>query len=232
MRRWIIPLVLTLGLFTDWMLLNYLYNTIGFANTLLIVVLFIPWGLYLQFSQGAAIRDQLFEAFRTGQRIPETALEGVMVMLGGVMMIVPGVLSSLLGLAMVLPWTRRALRPLVMKGFSMMLPEVSGATAGASVFGQAMRGAGVTSSPGGGRVPTGSASGFGSTGFGDDVVDANPRGARPGGAASGGHRGAPGNRGTTGRTGSTRHGGSTGRSGRKSIEAEVVNIERNDRPGA
>lgn len=220
MRRWIIPIAFTLGLFADWMLLNYLYNTIGFANTLLIVVLFIPWGLYLQFSQGAAIRDQLMDAFRTGQRIPETALEGVMVMIGGVMMIVPGVLSSLLGLAMVLPWTRRALRPLVVKGFSLMLPEVGGATTGASIFGQAMRGVGVNSGPGGGRVPTGSASGFGSTGFGADVVDANPRGARPGGAASGG------------RSGSTGRSGTTGRSGRKSIEAEVVHIERNDRPGA
>lgn len=230
MRRWIIPLILTLGLFADWMLLNYLYNTIGFANTLLIVVLFIPWGLYLQFSQGAAIRDQLFEAFRTGQRIPETALEGVMVMIGGVMMIVPGVLSSLLGLAMVLPWSRRLLRPLVVKGFSMMLPEVGAVGSGASVFGSAVRGSGFGGSAGSSAgSASGSAAGFGSTGFGADVVDANPQGPRAGSGSSGAGRSAsrPAS-GGSGWAGS----GRTGSSGRKSIEAEVVNIERNDRPGA
>lgn len=220
MRRWIIPLLFTIGLFTDWMLLNYLYNTIGFANTLLIVVLFIPWGLYLQFSQGAAIRDQLIEAFRTGQHIPETALEGVMVMIGGVMMIVPGVLSSLIGLAMVLPATRRVLRPLVIRGFNMMLPDVSSAGEHAAVF----------SIPGAGRPSgssSGSATGVGATGLGADMVDANPHGSQPRTSASGSSHGfrssaQPGSRGT----------GQKRPYGRKSIEAEVVNIERNDPPRA
>lgn len=210
--------MLTLGLFTDWMLLNYLYNTIGFANTLFIVVLFIPWGLYLQFSQGVAIRDQLIEAFRSGQRIPETALEGVMVMIGGVMMIVPGVLSSLLGLAMVLPWTRRALRPLVVKGFSLMLPEVNATSVGAATIGSAVRGAGF------GSAAAGAAGARSATGFGADVVDANPHGRRSG-------RPSP-NRGPSRGAQSSGGSGRTGTPGRKSIEAEIVNIERNDRPGA
>lgn len=286
MSRWIIPLLLTLGLFADWMLLSYLYNTIGFAATLLIVVLFIPWGLYLQFSQSAAIRDQLFEAFRTGQRIPETALEGVMVMLGGVMMIVPGVLSSLLGLAMVLPASRTMLAPLVMQRLVMMLPpevsagDVSGSVGGSS--GARDRGASFTNFSGGrgsargdsdsrgarGTVPRGSAGSRGphdtSYGFGRDVVDANPGRSRarktgadygPRGRASTREPGPrkPGQRGysTTvpgfgqvdpsqygqpgsGQAGSGQagSGGGRGSNGRKSIEAEIVNIERNDKPGA
>ena len=224
MRRWLIPLLLTLGLFTDWMLLSWLNQQLGFARTLLIVVAFIPWGLYLQFTQGARVRDQLFDAFRTGQRIPETAMEGVMVMVGGVLMIVPGVMSSLLGLAMVLPLSRRTLSPLVLNAITMMLPDVSGvgtpgtgvpgagAPGGSSVFGVRVEGASAR----------GTAAGFGSTGFGPDVVDANPNGRR----AAGGSR-------SSGRASSSGSAGSSSggpRAPRKSIDAEVVRIERNDPP--
>ena len=208
MRRWLIPLLLTLGLFTDWMMLNWLYQQLGFALTLFMVVAFIPWGLYLQFTQGARVRDQLFDAFRTGQRIPETAMEGIMVMVGGVMMIVPGVLSSLLGLAMVLPLTRRALSPLVLKAITMMLPEVSHTTIGAGQAGV-----------------SGRAAGFGATGVGPDVVDANPHGTPRQGRTN--PHGAP----RQGRANPSGQPGASPREPRKSISAEVVRIERNDQNG-
>ncbi|WP_336250229.1 FxsA family protein [Stomatohabitans albus] len=231
MKRWLIPLALTVGVFVDWMLLSYLKDHIGLAFTLLIVVMFMPWGLYLQFSQGKVVRDQLVEAFMTGQRMPQAAMEGAMVMVGGMLMILPGVISSLLGLAFAWPTTRRLLSPLFVR---IVSAQVSHGTIPAS---QLLNDMGATM--GGGKA---------------SVVDANPKGAPRGRSRAAGYRrttvrsqtststgtrpttppsGAtrpprPGSRGTT--TSSQTTTGHvtppTGRSTRKSISAEVVSIER------
>ncbi|MGV9413636.1 FxsA family protein [Nocardia sp. NPDC003693] len=88
-------------------------HLIGVFPTILLLVLGSAAGLILVRSQGRRV----FEGFRRasrGELDPGTAVaDGALVTVGAVLMFVPGLLTSLLGLLALTPVTRFLLRPLV-----------------------------------------------------------------------------------------------------------------------
>lgn len=87
-----------------------LVSTIGFGWTLLLVVGTFALGLVLAGSQAKRQMQRL----RTGLASPQGAVsDGALVALGGVLTVVPGLVTSVLGLLLLLPPTRAAARPLV-----------------------------------------------------------------------------------------------------------------------
>jgi UPF0716 protein FxsA len=64
--------------------------------------------------EGLAVLRQLGQEMSTGLPPAERLVEGALVAMGGLLLITPGVLSDLLGLALVIPWTRRAFVPRVL----------------------------------------------------------------------------------------------------------------------
>ena len=87
-----------------------LVSTIGFGWTLLLVVGTFTLGLVLV---GSQVKRQV-RRLQKGLTSPQGAVsDGALVALGGVLTVVPGLVTSVLGLLFLLPPTRAAARPLV-----------------------------------------------------------------------------------------------------------------------
>lgn len=87
-----------------------LVSTIGFGWTFLLVVGTFALGLALF---GSQVKRQV-KRLRDGLASPQGAVsDGALVALGGVLTVVPGLVTSVLGLLLLLPPTRAAARPVV-----------------------------------------------------------------------------------------------------------------------
>ncbi|MGK8512850.1 FxsA family protein [Nocardia asiatica] len=86
---------------------------IGVLPTVLVLIAGSAAGLLLVGAQGRRVFEQFRRAAR-GEVAPGAAVaDGALVAAGGVLMFVPGLVTSLFGLLLLLPPTRSLLRPLV-----------------------------------------------------------------------------------------------------------------------
>ncbi|WP_280180090.1 FxsA family protein, partial [Nocardia farcinica] len=84
---------------------------IGVLPTVLLLIAGSAAGMVLVGAQGRRVFDQ-FRRVGRGEVTPGTAVaDGVLVALGGVLMFVPGLVTSVLGLLLLLPVTRGQVRP-------------------------------------------------------------------------------------------------------------------------
>lgn len=91
-------------------LLVWMGSRVGFWPTIALVVLTGTAGALLMRGQGArawrAIRDEM-----AAGRVPAAELlDGLLVLIGGVVLLTPGVLTDLAGIALLVPATRRRVR--------------------------------------------------------------------------------------------------------------------------
>lgn len=104
-------------------------SAIGVLWTVLLLLAGSAVGLILVRSQGRRVMDGLRAAGR-GERAPGVAVaDGVLFAIGAVAMFVPGLVTSLFGILLLLPFTRWALRPLVLLAAARWMPTVAATTA-------------------------------------------------------------------------------------------------------
>jgi UPF0716 protein FxsA len=84
-------------------------RVIGAPSTLLLVVLTGIAGAWLAKRQGRKVLDEWREALAMGRVPEEGVLGGMLVLLGGLLLITPGVITDVAGLLCLLPATRRLL---------------------------------------------------------------------------------------------------------------------------
>ena len=82
---------------------------IGFFPALLLIILGSMLGVFVLRIAGLATALRARESLNRGELPAQTMIEGLMLALGGGLLIVPGFVSSVLGLIMMLPLTRRLL---------------------------------------------------------------------------------------------------------------------------
>jgi UPF0716 protein FxsA len=85
-------------------------NVIGVLATVLLLVLSWPLGTWLLRSQGRAAWQRLGAAVSAGRSPGHEVLDGALVVLGGVLLIIPGFISDALGLLALFPPTRALMR--------------------------------------------------------------------------------------------------------------------------
>lgn len=103
-------------------------SAIGVLWTVLLLIAGSVVGTVLVRSQGKRIMDGLRAASR-GERSPGGAVaDGVLFAIGSVAMFVPGLVTTVFGLLLLLPPTRWALRPLVLLAAAKWMPSVATAT--------------------------------------------------------------------------------------------------------
>lgn len=91
-------------------------SEIGALPTVLLTVLTAVVGFVLMRSQGVSVLQQAQLAMAKGEA-PQTALmEGVFIFLGGVLLLLPGLMTDTLGLLLLMPVVRRALIKQTTKG--------------------------------------------------------------------------------------------------------------------
>jgi UPF0716 protein FxsA len=84
-----------------------------------VVLLFIAWpaGTWALRSQGRAVRQRLSVAVAEGRPPAREALDGALVLVGGVMLMIPGFITDVIGLAMLFAPTRALLRAPIRRNF-------------------------------------------------------------------------------------------------------------------
>ena len=85
-------------------------DAIGFLWMLLLLIVSWPIGTRILRSQGRAAWRQFAQAAQSGRAPTEEVLNGALVLVGGLLMLVPGFISDVVGLFLLLPPTRALAR--------------------------------------------------------------------------------------------------------------------------
>lgn len=103
-------LLFTLGPLIELALLIYVSDLFGWRTTLSVVVGTGLLGAWLVRREGWRAWDRFHRDLNEGRVPTDSLVDGLMVFAGGVLLITPGVVSDLLGLALVIPPTRALIR--------------------------------------------------------------------------------------------------------------------------
>ncbi len=90
-------------------------GAIGFWATVGIVVLTGMTGVWLLRLQGFSLINQVQQKLNRGEMPASEMMEGVALLMGGVMLITPGFITDILGLLLILPLSRKVLIGFVQK---------------------------------------------------------------------------------------------------------------------
>ena len=99
----VIPLV-------ELYLLIRLGTYLGVLDTLAVVIATGIVGGLLARSQGLAVLNRIRMELEEGRIPAESLFDGVMILVAGILLITPGLLTDGLGLCLLIPWTRQVLK--------------------------------------------------------------------------------------------------------------------------
>src|SRR3954467_11658728 len=88
-------------------------GVIGALPTVLLVVAMSVAGAWLMKVEGLGVLRKMQRQLNAGEMPTNEAVNGVMIVVGGLLMLVPGFVTGILGLLLLLPPVRALLRPLV-----------------------------------------------------------------------------------------------------------------------
>jgi UPF0716 protein FxsA len=90
-------------------------HVIGVLDTVLLLIVSWPIGVWAMRSQGRAVWRRLTEAVAAGRPPAQEVLDGAFVLIGGVLMIVPGFIGDVLGALLLISPSRGAVRRLLVR---------------------------------------------------------------------------------------------------------------------
>jgi UPF0716 protein FxsA len=90
---------------------------IGGFETFMVIMFTGIVGANLAKSQGFAVLKQLEDQAKSGVATGATVVEAVMVLIGGILLITPGLLTDLCGVLLMFPVTRSLIAPHLIKAF-------------------------------------------------------------------------------------------------------------------
>jgi len=111
-----------------WLLLR-VGGVIGAAETILLVIVTGAVGAWFARQQGLMVLTAFQRAGARGEMPTDPIIDGLMILAGGAMLITPGIVTDLIGLTLVLPFTRPFLREALKRGLARRVTVVGG-TAG------------------------------------------------------------------------------------------------------
>lgn len=102
--------VVTLLPLAEYALLVWISETIGFTLTLLALLSSGALGAWFVRRQGLWAWNRILGQVRRGEPVGESIFDGVLILLAGVLLIMPGILSDVVGGALLFAKVRRGLR--------------------------------------------------------------------------------------------------------------------------
>lgn len=88
-------------------------SLIGGWNTVFLVILTGLFGAWMAKQQGVQVFRMVQFQLARGQMPTETLIDGVLVLIGGILLLLPGFISDVIGLIFLIPYTRMILRHLL-----------------------------------------------------------------------------------------------------------------------
>ncbi|MCY3807706.1 MAG: FxsA family protein [bacterium] len=107
---------------------------LGIPETIGLLVAVSIAGAWLVRRSGLGVLRQIQERLARGEIPAKELVDGLLILVGGLLMLTPGFLTDAVGLLLLIPPTRLALRALLIRRYSKRL-RVAGWTAGPGVFG-------------------------------------------------------------------------------------------------
>ncbi len=107
--------LLTIVPFLELYFLIKLSDSIGFGNTLLVVLATGVLGAWMLRQQGHSILQELQQQGAQGQLPSDAIAKGLFTFIGGVLLLTPGVLTDALGLSFIFPLTQRLWKKFFLK---------------------------------------------------------------------------------------------------------------------
>jgi UPF0716 protein FxsA len=96
-------------------------EAIGLLLTVLALVVSWPIGMWLLRAEGRAAWRRLSAAVSAGRPPAREVIDGALVLFGGVLLIIPGFISDVVGLSLLLPPTRALARGGIVRNFQSRL---------------------------------------------------------------------------------------------------------------
>jgi UPF0716 protein FxsA len=104
-------------------LLIHVGSSIGAGNTILIIIMTGIWGAYLARLQGFLVIQKIQTNLNKGAMPSSELIDGVMILVGGILLLTPGFMTDAFGFLLLVPFTR-ALIKLMLKGtFEKMIKK-------------------------------------------------------------------------------------------------------------
>lgn len=97
---------------------------IGTLYTIGIIVITGIIGASLAKSQGMRVYRNMTESLYDGELPHNHLIEGLLILIGGVLLITPGILTDAVGFVLVLPWTRWLVREKLKKRFRNRITQI------------------------------------------------------------------------------------------------------------
>lgn len=105
----------------ELMLLIEIGGTIGAGNTILIIILTGVLGAYLARLQGFLILQKIQADLNRGVMPSSEMIDGLMILVGGIVLLTPGFITDIFGLLLLIPLTRFLIKKLFSKKFENMI---------------------------------------------------------------------------------------------------------------
>ncbi len=94
--------------------LLWLGSTLGPTTSFLVILLTGIVGAWLAKREGVGVLRQLQKELQEGLPSGSRVMEGALVVVGGLLLVTPGVFTDALGFSLIVPWTRRFIAPRIL----------------------------------------------------------------------------------------------------------------------
>ena len=103
-----------------WILIE-IGTHIGAGNTILIIILTGVVGAFLARLQGFIILTRIQNEVNRGMMPSGELIDGLMILVGGIVLLTPGFVTDTFGLLLLIPWTRSLIKLMLKKKFESMI---------------------------------------------------------------------------------------------------------------
>ncbi len=101
-------------------------QTMGFWTTVLLIIVTGIAGYFLAKSEGRIVLSKINEELSQGNIPGEDILNGFCILIGGVLLLLPGILTDIVGITMILPGTRDLYKEYLKRKFANKIKRGDG----------------------------------------------------------------------------------------------------------
>lgn len=102
--------------FIELLILIKIGSGLGFWPTLALVVIPGALGAVMARSQGLAVLSEIKRDIAAGRLPGSRILDGLLILVGGILLITPGIITDILGLSVLIPGVRKYYRKIITRG--------------------------------------------------------------------------------------------------------------------